>query len=322
VHPMVKRPHARELIAGVADDPTFGPVIVFGRGGKAVQVINDRALALPPLDLRLAHDLIERTRVVRVLRTYRDEPAADIDAAALLLVKLSQLSADVPEIRELDLNPVLCDENGVMAIDARIAVAPAQGMSRHGSNPRFAIAPYPKSWERHFRLRDGAEIFVRPVRPEDEEMYRAFFQSVAPEDLRLRFFAPVKEFSHAFVARLTQIDYARALALCAQDKNGVMVGGVRLIKNAEETAGEYAILLSGDYKGRGLGWNLMKLIIEYAEDEGLSAVEGQVLGSNHNMLGMCEQLGFSVKDDPDEPGIKLVKLDLKSLPGVRDRLPV
>jgi acetyltransferase len=153
-------------------------------------------------------------------------------------------------------------------------------------------------------------------------MYRQFFQSVAPEDLRLRFFAPVKEFSHAFVARLTQIDYARALALCAQDKDGVMVGGVRLIKNAEETAGEYAILLSGDYKGRGLGWNLMKLIIEYAEDEGLSAVEGQVLGSNYNMLGMCEQLGFDVKDDPEEPGIKLVRLDLKSVPGMRERLPV
>lgn len=322
VHPMVKRPHARELIAGIADDPTFGPVIVFGRGGKAVEVINDRALALPPLDLRLAHDLIERTRVVRVLRTYRDEPAADINATALLLVKLSQLSADIPEIRELDLNPLLCDEDGVMVIDARIAVAPAQGLTRHGSNPRFAIAPYPKSWERSIHLRDGAEIFVRPVRPEDEELYRRFFESVTPEDLRLRFFAPVKEFSHAFVARLTQIDYARALALCATDGEGVMVGGVRLIKNADETAGEYAILLRGDYKGRGLGWNLMKLIIEYAEDEGLLAVEGQVLASNHNMLAMCEQLGFRVKDDPDEPGIKIVKLDLQKLPGIAGRLPV
>ena len=322
VHPMVKRPHARELIAGIADDPTFGPVIVFGRGGKAVEVINDRALALPPLDLRLAHDLIERTRVVRVLRTYRDEPAADVDAVALLLVKLSQLSADIPEIRELDLNPLLCDAAGVMALDARIAIAPAQGLTRHGSNPRFAIAPYPKSWERRITLHDGAEIFVRPVRPEDEGLYRAFFESVAPEDLRLRFFAPVKEFSHAFVARLTQIDYARALALCAQDKNGAMVGGVRLIKNAEATAGEYAILLSGAYKGRGLGWNLMKLIIEYAEDEGLLAVEGQVMGGNHNMLSMCEQLGFNVMDDPDEPGIKLVKLDLKRLSGVSARLPV
>ena len=322
VHPMVKRPHARELIAGIADDPTFGPVVVFGRGGKAVEVINDRALALPPLDLRLARDLIERTRVVRILRSYRDEPAADIDATALLLVKLSQLSADLPDIRELDLNPLLCDAAGVMVIDARVAIAPAQGLTRHGSNPRFAIAPYPKSWERRLALRDGADIFVRPVRPEDEALYRTFFESVTAEDLRLRFFAPVKEFSHAFVARLTQIDYARALALCAQDKDGVMVGGVRLVKNVENKAGEYAILLRGDYKGRGLGWNLMKLIIEYAEDEGLLAVEGQVLGSNHGMLAMCEQLGFRVRDDPDEPGIKVVKLDLQKLPGIADKLPV
>ncbi|MFM2442914.1 MAG: hypothetical protein RJB09_100, partial [Pseudomonadota bacterium] len=322
VHPMVKRPHARELIAGIADDPTFGPVIVFGRGGKAVEVINDRALALPPLDLRLARDLIERTRVVRILRSYRDEPAADIDATALLLVKLSQLSADLPDIRELDLNPLLCDAAGVMVIDARVAIAPAQGLTRHGSNPRFAIAPYPKSWERRLALRDGADIFVRPVRPEDEALYRTFFESVTAEDLRLRFFAPVKEFSHAFVARLTQIDYARALALCAQDKEGVMVGGVRLVKNVENKAGEYAILLRGDYKGRGLGWNLMKLIIEYAEDEGLLAVEGQVLGSNHGMLAMCEQLGFRVRDDPDEPGIKVVKLDLQKLQGIGDKLPV
>lgn len=323
LHPMVRRPHARELIAGIAEDPTFGPVIVFGRGGKAVEVINDRALALPPLDLRLAHDLIERTRVVRILRTYRDEPAADIDAAALMLVKLSQLSADIPEVRELDLNPTLCDEQGIIVIDARIAIAPAQQPHVHGSNLRFSIAPYPKGWERHLSLRDGVKIFVRPVRPEDEDMYRRFFETVKPDDLRLRFFAPVKEFSHAFVARLTQIDYSRAFAICAIDEsNGLMVGGVRLIKDAEATSGEYAILLHSDFKGRGLGWNLMKLMIEYAEDEGLTRVEGQVLSENTTMLTMCEQLGFHVRDDPEEHGIKLVHLDLERLPGVAARLPV
>ncbi len=322
VHPMVTRAHGRELIAGLADDPTFGPVLVFGRGGKAVEVINDRALALPPLDLRLAHELIEQTRVVKILRTYRDEPAADIDAVALVLVKLSQMSADLPEIRELDLNPLVADDKGVVAIDARVAVAPCAPLAHGGSNPRLAIAPYPKPWERHIALKAGQKIFVRPVRPEDEELYRSFFESVTAEDLRLRFFAPVKEFSHTFVARLTQIDYARALALCALDVDGVMVGGVRLVKNAEGTAGEYAILLRGDYKGQGLGWNLMKLIIEYAIQEGLEAVEGQVMASNRNMLDMCDQLGFLVRDDPDEPGIKMVRLDLKSDPQLASRLPV
>ena len=322
VHPMVRKAHGRELIAGLADDPTFGPVLVFGRGGKAVEVINDRALALPPLDLRLAHELIAQTRVVKVLHQYRDEPAADLDAVALLLVKLSQMAADLPEIRELDLNPVVADENGVMVVDARVAVAPARGLARVGTNPRFAIAPYPKSWERQIILRGERPVFVRPVRPEDEELYRVFFESVTAEDLRLRFFAPVKEFSHAFVARLTQIDYARALALCAIDTEGVMIGGVRLIKNAEGTAGEYAILLRGDYKGQGLGWNLMKLIIEYAIQEGLEAVEGQVLAGNVNMLSMCDQLGFLVRDDPDEPGTKMVRLDLKKDPNMAGRLPI
>ena len=322
VHPMVRRAHGRELIAGLADDPTFGPVIVFGRGGKAVEVINDRALALPPLDLRLAHDLIAQTRVAKVLHKYRDEPAADVDAVALLLVKLSHMSADLPEIRELDLNPVVADEQGAMVVDARVAVAAFKEAVHNGTNPRFAIAPYPKLWERQVSLKGGQEIFVRPVRPEDEELYRGFFESVSAEDLRLRFFAPVKEFSHAFVARLTQIDYARALALCALDKDGAMIGGVRLVKNAEGTAGEYAILLRGDYKGQGLGWNLMKMIIEYAAQEGLEAVEGQVMASNSNMLSMCDQLGFLVRDDPEEPGIKMVRLDLKADPQLATRLPV
>ena len=151
IHPMILRPKARELIAGIADDPTFGPVIVFGRGGTAVEVIADKALALPPLDLKLARELIARTRVSRVLKAYRDVPAADENAIALLLVKLAQLAADLPEVRELDLNPVLADENGLIAVDARVAVAPVDPARRGPSSghPRFAIRPYPTEWERH-----------------------------------------------------------------------------------------------------------------------------------------------------------------------------
>src|SRR5581483_7037790 len=151
VFPMIVRPKARELIVGVADDPTFGPVIVFGQGGTAVEVISDKALALPPLDLALAQSLIARTRVSRILKAYRNVPAADQRAIELLLVKLAQLVADFAEIREIDLNPVLADETGVIAVDARIAVAPLDGSRRRGpsGHPRFAIRPYPKQWERH-----------------------------------------------------------------------------------------------------------------------------------------------------------------------------
>lgn len=318
VHPMIKRPHGRELLAGLADDPTFGPVVLFGRGGKAVEMINDKALALPPLDLALARDLIERTRVVRVLRNYRDVPEANIDAVAETLVKLSTLSADVPEIRELDLNPLLADENGVIAMDARVVVAPVPPHREGEVNPRFAVAPYPRHWERHLALKDGSPVFVRAVRPDDEDMYREFFEHVTPEDLRLRFFAPVKEFSHAFIARLTQIDYARAFAIVAmREDNGLMLGGVRLMLDPNREVGEYAILLRSDLKGQGLGWKLMKLMIEYAESQGLRRVEGQVLSENVTMLQMCQALGFRVQDDPHEHGVKLVRLDLRDMTAAR-----
>jgi acetyltransferase len=312
VFPMIVRPKARELIVGVADDPTFGPVMVFGQGGTAVEVISDKALALPPLDLELARRLIGRTRVSRILKAYRNVPAADERAVELLLVKLAQLVADIPEIREIDLNPVLADETGVMAVDARVSVAPADKLRRGKSgNPRFAIRPYPTEWERHTQLRDGTAAFVRPVRPEDEPLYPPFFAAVTPADLRLRFFAPVKEFSHAFIARFTQIDYARAMAFIAlEESTGQMLGVVRVHADANYETAEYAVLVRSDLKGRGLGWTLMQLIIEYARAEGLRSIHGQVLQENVTMIEMCREFGFHIAADPEEPSSVIVTLPL------------
>jgi acetyltransferase len=282
------------LIVGVADDPTFGPVIVFGQGGTAVEVISDKALALPPLDLAIARRLIARTRVARILKAYRNVPAADERAIELLLVKLAQLIADFPEIREIDLNPVLADETGVIAVDARVSVAPVEkprgGPSGH---PRFAIRPYPKEWERHATLRDETALLMRPVRPEDERLYGPFLAAVSREDLRLRFFAPVKDFRHAFIARFTQIDYARAMAFLAVDEaSGEMLGVVRLHADAAYERGEYAVLVRSDLKSRGLGWLLMQMIVDYARAEGIGVIEGQVLRENTTMLNMPRELGF------------------------------
>ena len=255
VYPMIVRPRARELIAGIADDPTFGPVVVFGQGGTAVEVIGDKALALPPLDLKLARDLVARTHVSRVLKAYRNVPAADEHAVVLTLVKIAQLAADVPEVRELDLNPLLADEHGVIAVDARVAIKALEPRPRGlRGHPRFAIRPYPKEWERRLELSDGTRVFVRPVRPEDERMFREFLAQVKPEDLRLRFFAPTREFTHAFLARLIQIDYARAMAFVAIDEgSSTMLGVVRLHVDANYEAGEFAILIRSDLKGHGLG---------------------------------------------------------------------
>ena len=185
VQAMVVRPKARELILGLADDPTFGTVVVFGRGGTAVEIINDKALALPPLDLQLARDLIERTRVSRLLRAYRDVPAVKPDAVAMVLVKLAQMAADIPEIRELDINPLLADEAGVLAVDARVAVGSVERKFRGSGPANFAVRPYPSQWQRHLEVKDGWRVFVRPIRPEDEPLIHEFLRHVTSHDLRL-----------------------------------------------------------------------------------------------------------------------------------------
>ena len=307
VHPMFVRPKARELIIGLTDDLTFGPVVVFGRGGTAVEVTDDKALALPPLDLNLAGDLIDRTRVSRLLGGYRNIPPANRQAIELMLVKVAQLAADLPEVRELDLNPVLADENGVIAVDARVAIAPVEKGARARS--RFAVRPYPKEWERHYAFWHGLRLTVRPVRPEDEGLYQEFFRHVAEDDLRLRFFAALKEFSHAFIARLTQIDYARAMAFVAIDEESEqMLGAVQLHADVNHEIGEYAILLRSDLKGRGLGWLLMQTMIEYASADGLRVIEGEVLRENSTMLQMCRELGFEVEPDSEDSSLCHVML--------------
>ena len=311
VQAMMVRPKARELILGLADDPTFGTVVVFGCGGTAVEIINDKALALPPLDLQLARDLIERTRVSRLLRAYRDVPAVKPDAVALVLVKLAQLAADIPEIRELDINPLLADEAGVLAVDARVAVGSVDRKFRGSGPANFAVRPYPSQWQRHLEVKDGWRVLARPIRPEDEPVIHEFLRHVTSHDLRLRFFAPMKEFTHEFIARLTQLDYARAMAFVAFDEaTNEMVGVVRIHSDSIYETGEYAILLRSDLKGKGLGWALMQLIIEYAKSEGLKTISGDVLKENTVMLEMCRHLGFEVTADPVEHNICDVKLVL------------
>jgi acetyltransferase len=311
VQAMVVRPKARELILGLADDPTFGTVVVFGHGGTAVEIINDKALALPPLDLPLARDLIERTRVSRLLRTYRDVPAVQPDAVATVLVKLAQIAADIPEVRELDINPLLADETGVLAVDARVAVGQTKRKFAGSGPANFAVRPYPSQWQRHLEVKNGWRVFVRPIRPEDEPRIHEFLRHVTNQDLRLRFFAPMKQFSHAFIARLTQLDYARAMAFVAFDEiTNELVGVVRIHSDSMYENGEYAILLRSDLKGRGLGWTLMQLIIEYAKSEGLKRISGQVLQENSVMLNMCRELGFAVKSDATDPALCDVSLEL------------
>lgn len=322
VMPMVEKRFGIELLAGIADDFIFGPVVVFGLGGTSVEVVGDRALDLVPIDMNLAHSLISETRVAKLMAGYRNRPPVDEYAVALTLCKLSRLACDIPEIRELDLNPIVADQDGVIVLDARVRILPVIRRAGKIGHPRLAIRPYPKEWERQTALKDGRAVLMRPIRPEDEALYQDFFKEVTPEDLRLRFFAPIKDFTHAFLAKLTQLDYERAIAFAAiETATGKLLGAVRLHADPEHVTGEYAILLRSNLKGQGLGWKLMKLMIEWAEADGLSAVKGEILRENRTMISMCEALGFSVKSSPDDESIAVVTLPIakmstaESLPG-------
>lgn len=310
VQDMIRRPRAHELIVGVADDSIFGPTILFGAGGTAVEVIRDTAVGLPPLDLKLARGLIEETRIAKLLEGYRDRPPADIDAVAMTLVRVSQLITDLPVITELDINPLIADENGVVALDARINLD-----WRHDGlpapNPRFAIRPYPKNWEKSVTAQSGRKLFLRPIQPTDEPEYRDFLAAITAQDWRLRFFAPAKDVSRAFIARFTQIDYGRAMAFIAKDPDtGEILGVARLTADPDYVKGEYAVLVRSDLKGQGIGWELMQQLIAYARIEGLREIHGEVLRENAQMLSMCRDLGFAVIHDTDDLSLCHVRLPL------------
>ncbi|HKA74898.1 MAG TPA: bifunctional acetate--CoA ligase family protein/GNAT family N-acetyltransferase [Xanthobacteraceae bacterium] len=307
VQPMVQRPSAHELIAGIGADTVFGPVMLFGHGGVAVEVIGDRAVALPPLNLVLARDMIDRTRVARMLRGYRDRPAADLEAIAATMVKLSQLCVDLPAVTELDINPLLADGAGVLALDARIVV------SRERRHPGLAIRPYPSALEHEITTRSGRRFHVRPMRPEDEPEILKMLSRCSMEDIRLRFFAPMKEISHAFIARLTQIDYDREMALLATDPGASDILGVaRIVADPDNEKAEYAVMVRSDLKGHGLGFQLMTEILAYARTRGIKHVFGHVLRENRTMLAMAQDLGFRIVPDVDDPQVVRVDCELAS----------
>lgn len=312
LHPMIARPQARELIAGIADDHTFGPIVMFGAGGISVEVTNDKVLALPPLDLAMARQLISGTRISRLLEAYRNVPAARIDAVADILIKLSQLSADFPEIREIDLNPLLADADGAIVLDARIVIAPFLPEEfRASPDTRFAIRPYPRQWEHNEVLRGGEKLFIRPIRAEDEPVLLSFLKKIDQEDIRLRFFSSFRHFSHHFVARLAQLDYGRTIAFVALDQaSGEIVGIVRLHADPNYKTAEFAILVRSDFKGRGLGTSLMKLAIRYGHAEGYDSIIGDVLAENQAMLRLCRELGFELSPR-EEAAVHSVHLTLR-----------
>ncbi len=287
----VRSPGTQELIVGIATDPLFGPVIMFGQGGVAVEVIADRAVALPPLNMALARELVERTRVSRLLRGYRDRPPANMEALYLTLIQLSQIVVDIPEVLELDINPLRCDSHGVIALDARIRLGQPKPKGQ-----RMAIRPYPAEQEEWFTMTDGRRVMLRPIRPEDEPNHHVLVSRLTAEDIRFRFFGLVHELPHSEMARLTQIDYDREMAFVGEiDKpegGRETLGVVRTITDPDNDKAEFAIVVRSDLKGTGLGKRLLVKMIEYCRSRGTKAIIGQVLKDNTRMLHFVEHLGF------------------------------
>lgn len=311
VQSMVRRPGAHELIVGVKTDPTFGPLILFGQGGTAVEVMDDKALAMPPLNMHLAHEVMAQTRIHRLLKGYRDRAPAALDAIAATLIKIAQLVIDHPEVDELDINPLLADDFGVMALDVRVRL---QATDKTGQE-RLAIRPYPKELEEPVTLNDGRSFLLRPVRPEDEPAFHLGFTKLTPEEIQLRFFTPMKTLTHVMAARFTQIDYDREMALVLAEHGTPgqsAIGGVaRLAADPDNERAEFAIIVGQELTGQGLGHLMMERLIAYAKRRGIGELYGEVLRRNATMLSLCEKLGFRQSPVEAEPTIVHVSLDLK-----------
>ncbi|MBL8698683.1 MAG: bifunctional acetate--CoA ligase family protein/GNAT family N-acetyltransferase [Alphaproteobacteria bacterium] len=303
---MVNRRDAHELIVGLSTDRQFGPVVMFGQGGVSVEVVKDTALALPPLNHVLARELMNRTRIIRLLRGYRDRPAAALDAIAEVLIRIAQIAADHAEVQEIDINPLLADADGVLALDGRVRLDLA---ARGPGAARFAIRPYPSELAAPVDAIAGA--MLRPIRPEDAEAIEALFDRLDPEDVRLRFFAPVRELPRATLARLTQIDYDREMALVLEQRPGELIGVVRIACDPDNTHAEFAVVVRSDLKGRGLGRLLMERIIAYARGRGVGEITGDILRENTNMLALARELGFTIVDDPEAREIVRARLALR-----------
>lgn len=312
IEPNRHRPHARKLMLGVFRDPVFGPVIYFGAGGGQMEIFQDRAVSLPPLNRFLARNLIESTRVFRTLGQYRHMPPISEQALEDTLLSISTLVCELPWIRELSIDPLIVDENGAMAGAARMVIDHAldTGKARYA---HMAIHPYPSHLIREWPMRDGQVVTVRPIRPEDATLTLDFFNRLSPESRYFRFMENISELPASLVIRFTQIDYDREMALIAlvsEDGAERQVGAARYTLSADGESVEFALIVDDRWQKSGLGRRLMGALIDCAREKSYRAIVGDVLSDNQKMLRLMTGLGFSILPHPDGQGLKRVMRQL------------
>ena len=285
-----------ELIIGSKKDPIFGPVIVFGMGGVAVEVFKDTVVGLPPLNMALSLRMIEATKIYRLLKGYRGMKGVDLNAIQFVLYKFAYLVMDFPEIKELDINPFGVDEEGGIVLDAKVVLDEAVAGTAIKPYSHMVISPYPKEYVSSYTLKDGARVILRPIRPEDEPMEAEMFTKFSERTQQYRFFQLIKDITHELMIRFTQIDYDREIAIIGELRapdGSKMVGVARLIADAYNESAEFAIVVADPWQNQGLGSKLTDFVLKLARKRGLKKIFAEMLSENTAMIHILEKRGFA-----------------------------
>jgi acetyltransferase len=311
VEQMYQSPNGRELLIGIVRDPVFGPVISFGSGGTTVEVMGDSAIALPPLNRRLASDLIDRTKAAKLLDQFRHMPPANREALIDVLLRVSTMACELPWIQEMDINPLIVDDQDAVAVDARIRV----DFPRPSTDPyhHLAIHPYPVNLVNRTQLPNGTNIVIRPIRPEDADLEQTFTRQLSDEAKYFRFMSSIQELTPDMLTRFTQIDYHNEMALIAvtdENNHEIELGVARYVTNPDKKSCEFALVVSDQWQRQGIGHKLMHQLMEIARDRGLERMEGEVLSNNFKMLDLMKSLYFNISTSAEDSSIKEVVIEL------------
>jgi acetyltransferase len=296
VQPMIEK-KGHEIIIGGKTDPVFGPVILFGMGGVGVELFKDYSIGLPPLNTTLIHRMMEETKVYRLLKGWRNAPTVDLKKLDETILMFSQLLVDFPQIKEIDINPLLINEKEATILDARIVVDKEKICRKFEPHEHMVISPYPKKYEILWFLKNGKEVLLRPIKPEDEPMWLEMFQSLSEESIRYRFFQMLKDTPHEVRVRYCNIDYDREIALVAEiveDGKRKILGVSRLIIESDEKSGEMAFLVSDYWQGLGLGTKMVDYVLDIAKEKGIDKVNAIILQDNYRALSLTKKMGFKI----------------------------